>query len=34
MSHAAAAVLHQEAQCTTDTRLRAALNRLARHGSD
>ena len=34
MSRAAAASLQQEAQCTTDKRLRAALERLARHGSD
>ena len=34
MSRAAAAVLTHEAECTTDTKIRAALNRLARHGSD
>ena len=34
MSRAAAATLHREAQCTTDTKIRAALERLARHGSD
>ncbi len=34
MSRAAAAILHQEAQCTTDAKIRAALERLARHGSD
>ena len=34
MSHAAAAALHKQAQCTTDAKIRAALERLARHGSD
>ena len=34
MSQAAAAALRQEAQCTPDVKLRAALERLARHGRD
>lgn len=34
MTHAAAAALRQEAQCTSDGKLRAALERLARHARD
>ena len=34
MSREAAATLRHEAQCTTDGKLRAALERLARHGRD
>ena len=34
MSQATAAVLRNEARCTGDAKIRAALERLARHGSD
>lgn len=34
MTQAAAAALRQEAECTTDSKLRAALERLARHARD
>lgn len=34
MTHAAAAALRQEARCTADGKLRAALERLARHARD